>query len=180
MTPEEQAIHDFLNGLTRLPERKRITRQQKLAWAEQARYVLDYYFPAPEPAPDTVTINGKVWRITQGYSEVHPAYDLVPVDGDDVITPVVAGEVIWAGRDERAELAQHPEWDRGNYVIIQVTSYEHWYYCHAEELLAVPEELVGPEMGLGKMGNTGYTDGGSHWHIRCQRAGVDVDWVREQ
>lgn len=184
MTPEQQAIYDFLTGLERVFRSGRnIKRAEKAAWSEQAQFTLDYYFQPeptlPEPSPDTVTLNGKFWRITQGFSAAHPAYDLVPVDGDDAITPVVAGMAVFAGEDKRTELIANPQWDRGNYVIVRPLHGGSWYYCHAEKLYVTIGDMVDVETRLGKMGNTGFTDGGKHWHVRCQQYGVDRDWVRK-
>ena len=77
----------------------------------------------------------------------------------------------------------HPEWDRGNFVMLyyggHYGAHGLFYYCHAEELYVVLGQTVLLDTPLGKMGNTGYTNGGKHWHVRHQIDGVDRDWVRE-
>lgn len=124
------------------------------------------------------------WQISgYGYGPGHEAYDIAPAEGvmDDRCYPLKDGVVVHAGRDTRPELAQHPEWDRGHYVLLRHGNGEESRYCHAFSLFVqVGQEVKGGATPLGLMGNSGFTqDGGRHWHIGFTKSGAGVDWLKE-
>lgn len=127
------------------------------------------------PLPDGFRISGL------GYTDTHQAYDLAPLgpprEGDELF-PLRAGTVVHAGPDTRPQLAQHPEWDRGLYVLLHHDDHEQSCYCHLRHLAVRTGADVTAAESIGTLGQTGYASG-PHCHLWATRGGVKVDWLAE-
>ena len=179
-TPEQQAIRDFLNGLTER-QGKRV-RVSDVTQATFGRDYLDEVWPVIQPLiPRLSSPMPQGFRISgYGFSADHPAYDIAPAAGVgyDGCYPLRSGGVVWSGKDVRPELTEHPEWDRGLHVVIDHGNGEVSRYCHARQLFVSVGELVTVGTVLGLMGATGRATG-PHWHIGFTRNGQPVDWMLE-
>ncbi len=88
------------------------------------------------------------------------------------------GTVRFAGRDRRPGLAQHPEWDRGLYVLVDYRNGEVGGSCHFSEVLVETGDEVAGGQALGLIGATGAAQG-PHVHQWVEREGVRFDWLAE-
>lgn len=122
------------------------------------------------------------WRVTNPFSATHPATDINHPNGGEghAVYFMKAGTILADKRDDRPELAQHPEWDRGEYVQIDHGGGEVLFYCHFQTPVErYPVGALVPKRWIaGRVGSTGYTRG-PHCHIRCTINGVDFDWYAE-
>ena len=186
-TPEQQAIRDFLNGLTER-QGKRV-RVSDVTQATFGRDYLDEVWPVIQPLiprlsspmPQGFRISGYAYNLdpATGLYIDHPAYDIVPAEGMvDDCRPMKGGIVTWAWADERPELMEHPDWDRGLHVMVDHGNREISRYCHSRRLFVFAGQEVTTETSLGLMGDTGAARG-PHWHIGFTRNGQPVDWIVE-
>ena len=119
------------------------------------------------------------YRLSQGFSASHQALDLVPLLTDTLAGAPFAGTVTFAGEDQRPELAQYPQYNRGFYV--QIEDYHRMTrLCHLRGDLRVQEGArveTGDDLGI--VWYSGYVlppgPGGLHVHWSLAVGGVFVD-----
>lgn len=201
-TPEQQAILDWLNGIWPIfASGRRISREEKAVWAEQAKFSYDYLGPrwpleAAEPPladpPDGLAVSEHpvlapgwympmpAFRISGlRYTPEHQAWDCNAPLGEPqrggLWGSLKPGLVWYAGKDARDVPFYQ---NRGNHVIV---SYENGLVgcaCHFDELLVVSGDQVAGSQPIGKIGSTGYARG-DHVHQWVERNGARFDWLTE-
>lgn len=125
--------------------------------------------------------------VTNPYDPTHPATDINHPNGGEghSVYSMKAGTVIESQKDDRALLATYPQYDRGNYVLVDHGGGELVYYCHLKGSRS-PTGPISQDNWLGYVGSTGFTTDAAgnpayapHCHIRASRNGEDFDWFKE-
>jgi murein DD-endopeptidase MepM/ murein hydrolase activator NlpD len=101
-----------------------------------------------------------------GYTAVHKGVDFAGAEGTKV-TAVAAGLVTYAG--DRSGYGQMVEINHGNGLATR--------YCHNEQILVKPGDMVRKGQDLALMGSTGRSTG-PHVHFEVLKNGVQVDPLR--
>lgn len=108
-------------------------------------------------------------RITQGWSSKHYGLDIVG-DDDKTVHAVVGGTVL---QSRRLYTGRTAEW--GNYVSIQGTDGNTYYYCHLANRAVSRGQTIAEGAVLGIMGNTGKSYG-AHLHLQIRNnAGREIN-----
>ncbi|MEG0339021.1 MAG: M23 family metallopeptidase [Oscillospiraceae bacterium] len=100
-------------------------------------------------------------RVTQGWNSNHYGLDIVG-DEDKTVRAVTGGKVL---QSRRLYTGRTAEW--GNYVSVQDTGGNTYYYCHLQSRAVSRGQTIAEGAALGIMGNTGKSYG-AHLHLQIR------------
>ena len=113
---------------------------------------------------ESVVVPIEKFRLSQGYSWIHPGADMAAKKGE-VVKPIMAGWVIEVKKER---------WGYGQHVIVGHKNGFQSLYAHLSKINVVKGDEVTTETALGEVGSTGRSTG-PHLHLEIRQEGKLVN-----